>query len=70
MPESGWNQKLDVVGNGGWAGSIRYADMTAPLMTGYATASTDTGHDGNSGAFGLGYLGKSLRTIRIARSMK
>jgi feruloyl esterase len=55
MPESGWNHKLDAVGNGGWAGSIRYADMTAPLMSGYATASTDTGHEGNSGAFGLGH---------------
>jgi feruloyl esterase len=55
MPESGWNNKFEAVGNGGWAGSIRYADMAVALASGYATASTDTGHEGNSGAFGLGH---------------
>jgi feruloyl esterase len=55
MPISGWNGKLEAVGNGGWAGSIRYADMSVALAVGYATASTDTGHEGNSGAFGLGH---------------
>jgi feruloyl esterase len=55
MPESGWNRKFVAAGNGGWAGSIRYADMAVTLNSGYATASTDTGHKGNSGAFGLGH---------------
>jgi Tannase and feruloyl esterase len=55
MPISGWNNKFEAVGNGGWAGSIRYADMSVALAAGYATASTDTGHRGNSGAFGLGH---------------
>jgi feruloyl esterase len=55
MPESGWNGKFEAVGNGGWAGSIRYADMVVALGSGYATASTDTGHEGNSGAFGFGH---------------
>src|SRR6516162_1154580 len=41
MPVSGWNNKFDAVGNGGWAGSIRYADMAVALAAGYATASTD-----------------------------
>jgi feruloyl esterase len=49
MPVSGWNGKLLAVGNGGWAGSISYADMGAALLSGYAVASTDTGHNGNMG---------------------
>lgn len=55
MPESGWNRKFNAVGNGGWAGTIRYADMAITLSAGYATASTDTGHKGNSGEFGYGH---------------
>lgn len=27
LPSSGWNQKYEAVGNGGWAGSINYAAM-------------------------------------------
>lgn len=55
MPTSGWNNRFNAVGNGGWAGSIQYAEMAVALAGGYATASTDTGHTGNSGAFGLGH---------------
>lgn len=55
MPESGWNHKFSATGNGGWAGSIRYADMAITMSGGYATASTDTGHKGNSGEFGYGH---------------
>jgi feruloyl esterase len=36
------------VGNGGLAGSISYAPMVKPLQQGYATSSTDTGHQGAS----------------------
>jgi feruloyl esterase len=46
LPASGWNGKLLVVGNGGFAGTISYAAMANALATGYATASTDTGHSG------------------------
>ena len=57
MPASGWNGKFMAVGNGGWAGTISYASMTAPLAHGYATASTDTGHEGKGGdgSFALGH---------------
>jgi feruloyl esterase len=48
MPSSGWNGKLLVVGNGGFAGTISYPAMAAALAAGYATASTDTGHTGPS----------------------
>ena len=49
LPASGWNGKLQAVGNGAWAGVISYAAMAAALRGGYATASTDTGHAGNGG---------------------
>ena len=59
MPADGWNGKLLVVGNGGFAGSIQgYGDMQVALRLGYATAATDTGHntaDGPNGMFALGH---------------
>ena len=44
LPASGWNGKLQVVGNGGLAGTISYPAMAGALRNGFATASTDTGH--------------------------
>ena len=44
MPAAGWNGKFQGVGNGGFAGSIGYGDMAVNVIRGYATASTDTGH--------------------------
>ena len=44
LPSAGWNNKLQVVGNGGLAGTISYPAMATALRSGYATASTDTGH--------------------------
>jgi feruloyl esterase len=46
LPASGWSGKLQVVGNGGFAGTISYPAMATALAAGYATASTDTGHTG------------------------
>jgi feruloyl esterase len=46
MPAAGWNGKLQVVGNGGFAGTISYPAMATALAAGYAAASTDTGHTG------------------------
>jgi hypothetical protein len=48
LPQSGWNGKLQVVGNGGFAGTISYFAMATALSAGYAAASTDTGHTGPS----------------------
>ncbi|HKE87381.1 MAG TPA: DUF6351 family protein [Vicinamibacterales bacterium] len=48
LPASGWNGKLQIVGNGGFAGTISYPAMANALAAGYATASTDTGHTGPS----------------------
>jgi hypothetical protein len=53
MPMSGWNGRYLGVGNGGFAGSINYnargtgnaPGMAQALENGYATSSTDTGHE-------------------------
>ncbi len=42
-----WNQKLYFVGDGGFAGYIE-GDTSNGLLRGYATASTDTGHEADS----------------------
>jgi len=44
MPQPGWNGRFFGAGNGGFAGSISYAQMQAALARGFAVASTDTGH--------------------------
>ena len=56
MPKH-WNKKLLAVGNGGLAGSISFGAMVDPLLRGYATSSTDTGHVGAStdGAWAQGH---------------
>ena len=36
MPASGWNGKFMAAGNGGWSGSINYAQMVPILKRGYA----------------------------------
>jgi feruloyl esterase len=62
MPTSGWNGKFMGVGNGGWSGEIWYSPMGEALRRGYATASTDTGHEGNGGdaSFALGHPEKVI----------
>ncbi len=55
LPASGWNGKLQSVGNGAWAGVIPYPAMGAALAGGYATAGTDTGHTGNNARFAVGH---------------
>jgi feruloyl esterase len=52
---SGWNGKLQSVGNGAWAGVIPYPALGAALSGGYATAGTDTGHAGNNARFAVGH---------------
>lgn len=39
-----WNERFQMVGNGGWAGTISTAAVDAAVKLGYASASTDTGH--------------------------
>lgn len=47
-----WNGRFYMVGNGVYAGNIEYAAMEIGLSMGYATASTDTGHDTSADPMG------------------
>src|SRR5262245_13977980 len=49
LPSANWNGKFEAVGNGGWNGNIDQNALAAGLRRGYATASTDTGHEGGGG---------------------
>ncbi len=40
-----WNHRFEMMGNGGTAGAISFAAMDRGVGKGYASASTDTGHD-------------------------
>src|SRR5262245_20338088 len=60
LPATGWNMKFEAVGNGGWTGNIPYPALAAGVQRGYATAATDTGHQGGSGSFVLGHPEKLI----------
>jgi feruloyl esterase len=51
---SQWNGKFQGVGGGGFAGVISYGAMMLALSRGYATASTDTGHNTPGGSWAMG----------------
>ena len=44
MPDI-WNQRFEGVGNGGLSGALNYPEMARAVGLGFATASTDTGHE-------------------------
>ena len=60
LPLAQWNGKFLAVGNGAFTGNIRHTSMVDPLLRGYATSSTDTGHEGNTASFGLGHPEKVI----------
>jgi len=47
LPLSGWNGRLQGIGNGGFAGSYDTSDLAILMSKGYAAAATDTGHTGS-----------------------
>src|SRR5947207_2391477 len=47
MPMSGWNGKLQGLGNGGFAGLIDYPNLGVAMSKGYAATATDAGHAGS-----------------------
>jgi feruloyl esterase len=55
LPASGWNNDFQAIGNGGWNGTMGYAALAEGVKAGYATAGTDTGHEGGSASFALGH---------------
>src|SRR5579864_447568 len=62
LPVAAWNGKYFAIGNGGFAGSIQYNLMAAALVNGYASSSTDTGHQGpaTSADWALGHPEKII----------
>ena len=60
LPAADWNGKFQAVGNGAFSGSIAYSAMARALARGYAAASTDTGHAGNTASFALGHPEKLI----------
>ena len=49
LPLDNWNGKFAGVGNGGWAGTVSFGALADQLRRGYATASTNTGHEASPG---------------------
>ena len=73
LPKSGWNGKLQAVGNGGWAGAISYTALAAAVTSGYAATSTDTGHSTPGSTFAIDhpeklidYAHRSLHEMAVA----
>jgi feruloyl esterase len=60
LPITGWNERFQAVGGRALGGIIVYPAMADALRAGYATASTDTGHVGQGGAFALGHPEKLI----------
>ncbi|MGE3821194.1 MAG: tannase/feruloyl esterase family alpha/beta hydrolase [Isosphaeraceae bacterium] len=52
LPMKGWNGRFQGTGGGGYVGG-NPASLNGPIRQGYATAATDTGHQGGSGSFAL-----------------
>jgi feruloyl esterase len=53
-PEAKWNNRFLAVGNPAFEGAIKYAGLASSLAQGYATASTDTGHQAPGHKWALG----------------
>ncbi len=60
LPKSGWNGKLQAVGNGGWAGTISYTALAAAVTNGYAATATDTGHSTPGSTFAIDHPEKLI----------
>ncbi|MXO66324.1 tannase/feruloyl esterase family alpha/beta hydrolase [Altericroceibacterium endophyticum] len=54
LPETGWNHRIRMFGNGGYSSSLPRAQMAKALAEGYAVTATDTGHQGDDPAFAIG----------------
>lgn len=66
-----WNGKFIQIGNGGFAGQIRSAQLRALAVTGYAAAGTDNGHRSAVGASAAWALNHPEKVIDFGwRSLK
>ncbi|MGH8125673.1 MAG: tannase/feruloyl esterase family alpha/beta hydrolase [Rhodanobacteraceae bacterium] len=60
LPLNGWNERFRSVGNGGFAGYINYDGLATAIDEGYASASTDTGHNRPDARWALGHPQKII----------
>lgn len=60
LPVDTWNGRLEAVGNGAFGSNIPYADLAQTVLKGYAGVGTNTGHEGNTGAFAFGHPEKLI----------
>jgi len=62
LPASGWNGKLQGIGNGGFAGLIDDMQLAVAVKHGYVATATDTGHAGSpiDAAWALGHPEKVI----------
>jgi len=60
MPVSGWNGKLEGIGNGGFAGVIDDMQIGMAMKHGYAATATDAGHTGGEAGWALGHPEKVI----------
>lgn len=54
-PAEAWNGKFEGTGNGGFSEALSYGPMAQALNQGYATAGSNTGHQGDNLQFGAGH---------------
>lgn len=53
LPLSGWNGRIEMIGNGGYSPQIRFDELAALVRDGNAAVATDTGHGGEGLDFGF-----------------
>jgi feruloyl esterase len=53
LPQTNWNRKLEMFGNGGYSSDMSYPDMAARLKAAYVSVATDTGHIGSDPSFAI-----------------
>jgi feruloyl esterase len=58
LPASGWNGRLQAVGNGGFSSSLQYNAMAQAVLKGYAGTGNNTGQETNNADFAIGHPGR------------
>ena len=65
-PAEDWNERFFAVGNPAFEGAIKYQGLTRALANGYATSSTDTGHQHPGHEWAMGQPEKLIDWVHRA----
>ena len=68
MPQSGWNERFNGTGNGGFAGNISYNALAEGLRRGYAVANTDMGMSTPPGATASIFINRGVKSSALRSS--